>query len=224
MIRMKTPAFCLVLVPLAAFAAEPLVPAPKPKVESSTGQYVFSLRPKAFQQNPLVDETVITEMTSAGRKVPPPSPAQPAYYLIESGGYHVEGHGSAHERPPQPAVLNTIMFRTLSAAHYLPATAAHPPALLLIYHWGSHNTLEGGDADTPGFDDVGHANLLARAALVGGLRFARELSSVLRDQDVQDEAAANVPPGFDSTAVDFQPLQRFMERDDRTRQLVSRRA
>jgi hypothetical protein len=112
------------------------------------------------------------------------------------------------------------MFRTLSSAHYLPATREHPPTLLLVYHWGSHNTLAGGDENTPGFEDIGHANLLSRAAIVGGVKFSRELARALEDQDTQDELPSLVPPGFDSTAVNFQPLERFMDRDDRTRQLV----
>lgn len=218
---MRYHALCLSLAPLTVLAAEAPVPAKNPATESNTGQYVFSLLPKAFQKNPLVEETVITEMTPAGKRIATPTAARPTYYVTESGGYHVIGHGSANEHPPQPEMLNTVMFRTLSAAHYLPATAAQPPALLLIYHWGSHNTLEGGDENTPGFDDVGHANLLSRAALVGGIKFARELRAALDDQDAQDEMASSSPPGFDSTAVNFQPLEHFMDRDDRTRQLVA---
>jgi hypothetical protein len=218
---MKALPASLALLSLASLAAAPTEPAIKPAVESSSGQYVFSLLPKAFQKNPLVDETVITEMTPAGKLVAPPTTARPAYYVIESGGYHVIGHGSANEHPPQPEALRVVMFQTLSAAHYLPATATQSPSLLLVYHWGSHNTLEGGDENTPGLDDVRHANLLSRAALVGGVRFARELRAALDDQDAQDEAASYAPAGFDSTAVDFKPLEHFMDRDDRNRQLVA---
>ena len=38
---------------------------------SRSPQWVFSLLPKSFQKNPLLELTVITETTEAGKKLPP---------------------------------------------------------------------------------------------------------------------------------------------------------
>ena len=64
--------------------------------------------------------------------------------------------------------------------------------------------------------DAGHRNLMTRAALVGGNKFAAELKDVLEKQDRVD-GMGGPPPG--SFLDQVGPLQTFLRRDFRTRQL-----
>lgn len=194
---------------------------PLQNTESSEGQFVFSLIPRAFQKNPLLDQTVVTELTEEGKKLPPPSPARPVYYVFQPAGYHAEGHGAEDRNPPPADELAAVMQRALAVNGYHPATAAHPPSLLIIFHWGIHTNLDEGSSEIEGsgFPDVGHKNLLSRAALVGGNRFAGELREVLQKQDREDELRADLPAEFSSMLTNFGPLRLFTERDAKTRQL-----
>jgi hypothetical protein len=211
----------LTLLGTTAWAAEPESPAAEGATESSEGQWVFSLLPKAFQKNPLVDQTVITEVTDEGKKLPPPTPAHPTYYVAQPGGYHVEGHGPGGEHPPKPEILESTMRRALAVNGYQPAAPEHPPTIAILYHWGSHNPFDAGSDEIPGsgFADVGYANLLSRAALVGGTKFAKELEQALINQALQDEVNATLPPEFQAMMPDFGPLRLFSERDGKTLQL-----
>src|SRR5690349_15487252 len=75
--------------PPAPTPASTASPAPAAKSESSG--WVFSILPKSLQKNPTIDLTVITEMTELGKKLPPVTPAKPAYYLTKSGGFQQRG-------------------------------------------------------------------------------------------------------------------------------------
>ena len=193
----------------------------------------FSLLPRSLQKNPLVDQTVITEKTPAGKEVAPPSTAHPAYYAIQAAGYQTLGHPIVGKRPPSDESFRPALTRALSTHGYQPAGPGHPAALLFIYHWGSAGPMESGDEDTPGFTDPGGVNLLAAARVTGGDKFARELSIALDRQDSQNEYHAgmdrlerrfaqmgvSVQLGVDLPDV-AQPFRRFADRDDRTRLLL----
>ena len=214
--RALLPGFALLLLLPDAVSADGVAPAanppPAPKTKSSEGQWVFNLVPKSFQDNPRVDQTVITEMTSEGRKIPPPSPEVPAYYIAQPGGYHTEGHGTAAEEPPPEAVLANCLKQALATNSYLPAESGHPATLLIFYTWGVHNTLTtGSDEIGATFPDVGYKNLLSRASLVGGSKFAAELKDALQKHDRQAEVA--------TIAKNLDPLYLFIERDAKTRRL-----
>ena len=70
------------------FAGDPR-PAPAASAESddlAAGRWVFTLVPKAFQKNPVMDMTAFTEMTEYGRALPAASLLTPVYYtLLDSG-------------------------------------------------------------------------------------------------------------------------------------------
>ncbi len=210
----RTGMACLLLLPAVLAGAPPLQ-----NTESSEGQWVFSLVPRAFQKNPFVDQTVVTELTEDGKKVPPPSPEHPVYYLIDATGYHAEGQGPEDDNPPTPAELTASLQRALAVNGYRPATREHPPTLLIVYYWGLHTNLNTGTDGDPGIPDVGHKNLLSRAALVGGSKFAEELRQALQKQDREDEVRATLPPEFKAMFGSFGPLRLFTERDAKTRQL-----
>jgi hypothetical protein len=215
MLRFLRCAFACLLFPPALLVGGP----PLQNTESSEGQWVFSLVPRAFQKNPLVDQTVVTELTEDGKKLPPPSPDHPVYYVIDAAGYHAEGQGPEDDNPPTPAELTASLRRALAVNGYRPATPAQPPALLIVYFWGVHTNLDAGTDAGPGFPDIGHKNLLSRAALVGGSKFAEELRQVLQRQDREDEVRVSLPPEFGMMLANFGPLRLFTERDAKTRQL-----
>ncbi len=145
---------------------------------------MLSILPRSFQQNPFVDQTVITEMTDEGRKAPTPTAEAPEYYEIDVGGLHHEGFDAAAGVPPPAEAMLACLRRALAVNHYLPADPAHRPVLLLVVFWGSHNNLNEGSDEIGGpFPDVAHRNLLSRASLVGGTRFAAELREALNDHD-----------------------------------------
>jgi len=200
----------LMLQPLIPAAASP----PTVDVESSEGQFVFSLIPKAFQSHPAVNQTVLTEMTDEGRKLPPTTPGQPAYYVLQPAGYHIEGEDIGAEPPPPPELLAPHLQRALAVNGYRPAAGPHPPSLLIVFHWGAHNTL--GD-DMP---DVGHRNLLSRAALIGGEKFAEDLRKALNQQDRDDMISADTPMEFRGLLTNFGAVRRFTDRDAKTQHLV----
>ncbi len=178
---------------------------------SRQDQGMLSLLPRSFRDNPSVDETVITEMTDEGRKLTPPSPEHPAYYVARPMGYHAEGHGTAAERPPPESLLEDRVRQALAVNSYLPAAPGKPPTLLIVYVWGVHNNLDAGTEDSGAFPDVKHRNLLSRASLVGGTRFAGELKAALERQDRV----------YDVTAMPLlDPVRLFTEHDPKTRQLV----
>jgi hypothetical protein len=190
-------------------------------IESSEGQSVFSLVPKAFQKNPLVDQTAITEMTDEGRKLAPPSRESPAYYVAESGGFHAEGQGATGLKMPPATEMESCLQRALAVNDYRPAGPGHPPSLMIVYSWGSHANLDPGSTELAGsaFPDVRHRNLLGRAALVGGNKFAADLKTALEKQDREDEVKATLPVEFGSMLSTYGPLRRFADRDPKTRQL-----
>ena len=177
--------FCWLLA-LPALAADS-TPAPEPAAAATEPPGNFELLPRSFQRNPALGLTVITEMTEAGKKLPPVSPQAPAYYAVQSGGYHVMGepsHGKSLTAPEVEAVLQ----RALATGGYLPADQGHPPTLLVVYLWGAHNLF---DQDNPALSDEQWTNnILERAALAGGEKFAAELRKAIQHSD--DAASASV--------------------------------
>jgi len=204
----------------ALFAVATLVPVclasdkatnqPAVTIEDSTGQFVFELLPKSFQKNPKIDITVITEMTDEGRNVTPASREHPAYYVAQSGGYHVLGYRYAGERSPPTEDLERRLKNALSTNGYLPATPEHPPTVAVVYWWGSHNQ---------------GASQFARAALVGGIKFAQEYEDAISrgsfgQMEYLGGAFANHFSSYQSAFAMFDPFELFRNRDGRTMTLV----
>ena len=250
---------CTLLLPLAATAAKPEQTVdPRKAVPVHSGEFVFSLLPKSFQKNPVVDFTVITEMTAEGRKVPKPSPGNPAYFTTGFGTYLQLGQGTpAGEKPPAMVELEKQLRSALAANGYLPAKLPeHKPSLQIIFYWGSH---------TPGYEDGNDDNeaaaaqaanpdaipalsgakfaedllplvmsdlarrreLIERASLVGGLKFASRLNGVIEeearlvevDRDASRAAAlvGNPSPDFRAMAS---PFHRYIQSDPKIEMLV----
>jgi hypothetical protein len=130
----------------------------------------FSLIPRGFQRDPRLDVNVITEVSDGGRALPRPSAARPTYYVGFDTGLKEEGDLYAGERKPRPELLHDAMIKALRVNGYLLSDAAHPPTQAIYFVWGSFNKL----TFTGAGDELELENLAARAALVGGQRFAVE--------------------------------------------------
>lgn len=136
---------------------------------AKTGDFVFSILPKAFQKNPTLDMTYNTEFTDYGRLLRPASPEQPVYYLEQDAGFRPLGWTVGGEKSPKAADMERVLGRALATNGFLAASPEHPPALALIYFWGSHNKP---DPDTArNFPELMRKNILERAMLVGGRKF-----------------------------------------------------
>ena len=186
-------------------AADAKKPAPTKPDET---RWVFSLLPKSLQKNPRLDLTVITEMTEEGKKRPPVSPDKPAYFQAFSGGYHILGARTGSERTVPEAELTKLLTRSLATNGYLPASPpAHPPSLIVMYTWGSHNLLVEGDAENATLSAEAVArNLLDRAALVGGTKFATELKELFERANELNNSNRTAPPDPTGTVPDQQPM------------------
>jgi hypothetical protein len=171
---------------LAAPDAPPTTPAPLAKWEEGDAGFL----PRAFQTDPHLDVMIVTELTKAGRAVPAASPEHPVYYSGEDGGLATVGDLIGGEHAPKPADLAKLMARSLRAGGFLPAVAGHPPTIYIYYRWGSFNKLS--DLDPPSqiaapgatnvngpMDDLQVRNLMERAAMVGGTKFAIEWNEAL---------------------------------------------
>lgn len=205
-------------------AADPALPPPDPL------PWVFSLLPKSLQKNPRLDVTVVTDFTDAGRKVPAVDPARPAHYLVQSGGYHRTLHAPAGGRTLPPDAIDALVRRSLAERGYLPASAAAPATLVIVYFWGRHSPLVQ-DGTVTG-DQIAR-NLLDRAALVGGEKFKQELTAILSEATAQVDAAmaaptrrmevdgAAVAPVLGADQLEFMsPVARFREHSSRNEFLL----
>lgn len=216
---------CLLFLLTAALAAHA---APETVAEKSDSG--FNLLPRSMSSNPAIDLTILTEMTEAGRKLPPPSPDRPTYYALQSAGYHAEGEPLGDRFQPAPEVLAAAFTRALATNGFLPTSNAHPPTLLIVYHWGAHANPDRGSSEIEGTGtaDSGYRNFLSRAALVGGAKFAAELKVALEKQEIDNEInrtravgeqRLGLTPELGSFLTDFGPLRMFSERDPETRRL-----
>jgi hypothetical protein len=82
----------------------------------------------------------VTDTTPVGALRRPVSPAQPAYYVAVSAGFRDFGGIVAGEKAPAKEEVFRAMARVLARQGYLPASAEHPPSLLLLWTWGTMNT------------------------------------------------------------------------------------
>jgi hypothetical protein len=218
----------------AAFLALGLVMASASAGETSAAASAPDRQPPAFRDsfaqsgaqpsNTASDSTVITESTLGGRQIAAPTADRPAYVVTHSGGQHDFGQVPAGEKTPSAETLEQLVEQALGRLHYLRADASHPPSLLIVFSWGVHCS-PGDD-----FEDPGYRNLLDRAALVGGRRFADELKKILEQNETLAAATSMEPfgaqmPGMRpmSAASLFQhdsPIEAFRRRDLKTEYLL----
>jgi hypothetical protein len=233
------------LLAVAAAAVSRGFGAPSDEGSPSSSRITFSLLPKAFQKDPPVHMTVITETTVDGGKLKPPTAAKPMYYLSHTVGYHDEGQSYGEKKIIPPEKLQAYLEKSLAENHFLPADAAHPASLMMIFSWGSANKLDNrtdsmidvsppasvtvgalGEATTDtgtstyfeepadimSYDYATRQNFLARAQLVGGVKFAHELAETFKQADYLHDGS--------SIISGLSPLELLEDRDPLARQLV----
>ncbi len=79
------------------------------------------------------------DMTPAGKKLTPPTPDKPVYYLPISNGYVALGRILPFYEK-EPAGANDIaraLVGSLAKQGYLPATNQSPPSIVLAFRWGT---------------------------------------------------------------------------------------
>jgi hypothetical protein len=193
--------------------------------ESTAGLWRFRLLPRALSSDPLVNMTAVTEMTEEGRKRPLATSEHPVYFAAYSVGYRELGQ-DASATSPDKAPVEKAMEQALAQNGFLPATQRHPPTILLVYYWGVFG------------DSYSHLpsdqlqNLVRRASLVGGGKFAEEVrqaivaqareeadratmaSNLARVQGMVGRGGGLVMSPFVTNF--FDPWSRFVHRDLRT--------
>jgi hypothetical protein len=191
--------------------------AQKPKSD----QWTFSFLPVSMQKNPQVEFTIITEMTDEGRKLPAPNFAKPVYYISHAVGQRDVGDGYAGTKSIQYEYLEEKLNNALMSNGYRPADAGHAATQVLFIAWGRHTRVvhsenEGiGEEEEDGgerrytVNEQDIRNLLSRAKIVGGQKFADEFAAALKDH-----------LAWTSNLQGRGPLRRFAERDDLTETLV----
>lgn len=223
----------LATAPALAAAAPPPAAAPQP----GPG-FVFNLLPRAFQKNPQVDFNVITEMTDAGRRARKPAPGEPLYYITKPAGYLKLGHGAGgREKPPEVEKMEAVLERSLAASGYLGATPDHRPSVVIIYSWGSHSNplIDNDPEDEPFPNKVLIDEMIERARLVGGEKFAQEFIKAMAEAGSSRSAIAKPrvdPTGAVPTQPNvlgdaagmmtqiFSPVELFRNRSEKTRSLM----
>jgi hypothetical protein len=255
---MKFPFVWLVLVALplpAVFSQSEAAPAAASpaavpaKGDKESGRLGFSLLPKSFQKDPLLDFNVLTEMTTDGRRMTAPTEASPVYCVIEGTTMKQGGDMVAGIKPPSPEAVRRLVLRALNKRHFLEAADGGPKATIaVIYHWGTHESPALIDADMMTTNEDGSVSepppsgsaddlmprllgdvqkrkiLIDRAALVGGTKFALELNASLNEEAAfrsanDGTARLGGAPIMDPNGP-ASPFQRFKNRDAQTARLV----
>jgi len=175
-----------------------------PQDRSSTAKSESSLLPTAFAKNPRVRFNVITDVTDAGKKVAKPSSKNPAYYAIRPAGYVKFGEAAQRDQAYPPVQLLVDSMRDALAANgYVAASdVSDPVSLIIVFNWGSFSgaTLSDGTVGSEDSDamldivlqdSAKMEELLDRASLVGGNRFAEKMAKALRDEVGFWQAAAS---------------------------------
>jgi hypothetical protein len=87
---------------------------------------------------PLDDTTVaVTDLTEAGREVPPPSPQHPIYYVGINAGFRVYANNViAGDPPPDPKTMLRIIAKVLFDQGFRPADSQHPATQIIVCSWG----------------------------------------------------------------------------------------
>ncbi|HEX3730060.1 MAG TPA: hypothetical protein VHV47_09660, partial [Opitutaceae bacterium] len=140
--------------------------------------YRFSLAPRSMQADPLLDITVMTDVTEAGKKLPKVTKDYPAYYLVHSEGFKEMGEGIPSGTTLAQEDMDRLLRRSLADGGYREAgPAAEPPSLLVLYSWGLYSKREHrGMGSTP----LDTNEMFDRAELVGGDAFAAQILKMMQ--------------------------------------------
>ena len=206
-----TPALRAQDIPSSLMKLPDLRPAKKPVSD----KWTFSFLPVGLQRNPQVDYAIVTEMTDDGRKLPDPSFEHPVYYISHSVGQHDVGDAYGGTKPIEYANLKNQLDSSLAANGYRSSDETHPPTQVLFITWGMFNR---------GYNEENglRGDLLARAKLIGGQKFADEYAQArmegrmaMREFSQRDDLTETLVYAVSEecyyllvTALDLEALQR----------------
>ncbi len=210
-----SPALFLILaaLPPMLHGDEPLFVPP-----SDDSMRLSDFLPRSLQKNPRLNLSILTEVTPAGKAITPPDRNHPAYYIAVDGGMGEEGNVIAGEIPPSPDKWRKVMIASLAASGYLPASNLHPATLIIHCRYGSFNHVNsvGGTVPVSGsilddpialnamqLDALQFRNLIYKAALVGGEKFAVDMARAMntgtltffRDRDAHTDTLVDLAFG-----------------------------
>lgn len=101
-------------------------------------------------QGGTVDVNVVVDMTDAGRKIPPPTPERPVYYLPLPEGFQKVGYAPYYQRPPPTALeVEHFIEKEFAAQGYRVMVHGSHPTLALDLVWGYMDST--GGAIPPGW-------------------------------------------------------------------------
>lgn len=170
---------------------------------------------------------VNVDLTEEGRKIPPPTPGRPAYYVPVILGYHESGKIVAGEEPPKREELIRQLGGALAKEGYVlqalrPDANRTLPALILAIEWGYLNPLviehggldlstgEGGTMAPPGIrdnpaqDTSTDFNQAEMITLVAGSAIKRQAAFTSGDWEKLRDAVAEGRYYIIVSAFDFQ--------------------
>jgi hypothetical protein len=149
-----------------------------PMVPTPLQRHSFSLLPKSFQREPLLQMTLYCALTPYGKTLPRTTPETPTRYILHQGDMKEFGEIYAGQVAPAPEYLQRMLTRSLTVNGYLPSTeGSPPPALALFYHWGPYQAMD--QEDRRAFPEQARRQRRERAKLVGGDVFARQTDEAL---------------------------------------------
>jgi hypothetical protein len=94
----------------------------------------------------------VTDVSEAGKALPPPRPAEPQYYIAASRGFRDLGIAMGGVKEPVPTEVIRLISAELAKKGYMPATSHSAAAsLLLVYTCGTLNAdrFSGPDINAP---------------------------------------------------------------------------
>jgi hypothetical protein len=128
---------------------------------------------------------VNTDMTPAGRKITPPTPDQPVYFLGTSLGTKLGSIPGDDE--PTVKEVNAFVTRLLAKQGFLGAQpGVHEPSLFIVMQWGYMNPDYDGLGDFLGYDrskDIGDPAQPIVGALLANMR-SREIDTIVEYQSI----------------------------------------
>lgn len=83
----------------------------------------------------------VTDFSEEGRQRRQPTPDKPVYYVAVSAGYVDLGGYKAGERPMPREQMNTTVMKALAKQGFLPVPPGKTPDLIVIWKWGTMNTV-----------------------------------------------------------------------------------
>jgi hypothetical protein len=78
-------------------------------------------------------------LTDTGAAAPRPTPRDPVRYLAYDGGFFEESTraGGEERRVPSTTQMSTALHAAMESQGFATAATGKPPAIVLVYHWGS---------------------------------------------------------------------------------------